>query len=48
MPDAVYCTSNNQSMHDVALLNINKPEIHQDFYFEMSMICYFQLLIQKA
>ncbi len=32
----------------VALLIINRPEIHQDFYFEMSMICYVQLLIQKA
>ncbi len=34
-------------MHNEGLLNINKPEIHRDSYFEMSTLYYFQLLILK-
>lgn len=42
--------NNNQKnvMYNVGLLIINKPEIYCDSYFEMYMLPYFQLLIQKV
>ncbi len=34
-------------MHNIGLLIMNKTETHCDLYFEMYMLYYFRLLIQK-
>ncbi len=40
-------TKKDNFMYNAGLLIISKPEIHQDSYFEMSTLYYFQLLILK-
>ncbi len=40
-------TKKDNFMHNAGLLIISKPEIHQDSYFEMSTLYYFQLPILK-
>ncbi len=38
----------DKHMHNAGLLIIYKPEIHHAFYFEISSINYFQLLMKKV
>ncbi len=40
-------TKKDNFMHNAGLFIIRKPEIHQDSYFEMSTLYYFQLFILK-
>ncbi len=40
-------TKKDNFMYNAGLLIISKPEIHQDSYFEMYTLYYFQLLILK-